>query len=84
MVAVLVTGLAVRSVMRSEPPRLVRFVVSPDEARPLSILVDSLDVAISPDGEYIAYLTGGSPAAAERLHIRPLGELASETLVAPP
>ena len=81
LVAVL-TGLAVWSVIRSESSPLVRFAVSPDEARLLRILQVSPDVAISPDGKQIAYLTGTSGLGAERLHLRPLHQLTSETLVA--
>ena len=78
----LVAGLAVWSVMRPESPRLVRFVVAHDEAPPVSIAVQSPDVAISPDGEHIAYLTGSVGSGAEQLHVRPLDQLTSEILVA--
>ena len=80
-IAVLITGLAVWYVMRPEPPRLGRFAVSPDGAVPLHIVGAWPDVAISPDGDHIAYLTGSLGSAATQLHVRPLDQLTSQTLV---
>ena len=77
-----ITGLAVWSAMRPEPPRLVRFVVSPDAGELLHTAVTSPDVAISPDGVRIAYLTRSFGFGAEQLHVRPLDQHTSETLVA--
>ena len=78
----LITGLAVWSVMQPESPRVVRFSVSPDDAVPLFTALASPDIAISPDGEHVAYLTGSVGNGAERLHVRPLDQFRSETLVA--
>ena len=78
----LITGLATWSMTRPESARLVRFAVSPDDAVPLFVAIASPDIAISPDGERIAYLTGSIGNGAERLHVRPLDQLTSETLVA--
>lgn len=65
---------------RPEPPRQISFAISPDEAMPLQIALRSTDVAISPTGAHVAYLTGSSNLGGERLHIRPLDQLTSETL----
>ena len=81
IVGSLMTGLAMWSVTRPEPPRVVRFAVSPDEAAPLHIAAISPDIAIAPDGEHIAYLTGSVGFGGERLHVRPLRQLTSEPLV---
>ncbi len=83
IVGSLLTGLAVWSVMRPAPSRLVRFTMSPDGNRALTIAAASSDVAISPDGEHIAYFTGGtSVGGAELLHVRSLDQLTSATLAA--
>ena len=58
VVAAVITGVAVWSVTRPEPPQLVRLTVALNEGPPF-IGLESRDVAMSPDGEYIAYLTGG-------------------------
>ena len=81
----LITGTIVFAwsmIPRQESARLVRFAVSPDDAVPLFVAIASPDIAISPDGERIAYLTGSIGSGAERLHVRPLDQLTSETLVA--
>ena len=80
-IAVVITGLATWYLTRPESPRVVRFTVSPDEAMPLVIVVQSPDVAISSDGERIAYLDGDTGQGAEQLRVRSLGQLTSETLV---
>ena len=82
LVLVAITGLAVWYATRPESPRLVRFAVARDAARPVFIATVSPDVAISPTGEHIAYLTGSIVAGAEQLHVRPLDQLTSEILVA--
>ena len=79
--AVLVTGLAMWSVMRPESPRLVRLAVSPDIGLPLFTALQSPDLAISPDGEQIAYLTGSVGLGAEQLQVRSLARATSEILV---
>ena len=75
------TGVVVWTVTQPESPRIVRMTVSPD-ASPLGITAASADVAISPDGQYVAYLTGGGPFGAERIHLRSLAEFTSSTLLA--
>ena len=82
VITVLATSLAVWSVMRSESPRLVRLTMSRDAALPLFTAQVSPDLAISPGGEHIAYLTGSVRLGAEQLQVRPLDQLTSETLVA--
>ena len=82
IVGSLIAGLAVWSVMQPESARLVRFAVAHDEALPLFMALVSPDVAIAPDGEHIAYLTGSVGLGAEQLHVRPLDQLTSEILVA--
>ena len=76
------TGFAVWVVTRAPTPPSVRLAVESDEGLPLYSALASPDVAISPDGAYIAYLTDRSNLGAERLHLRPLGQFTSETLVA--
>ena len=79
---VTLTSLAAWFVMRPEAPRLVRFSVSPDGAVPLHIGRSSPDIAISPTGDHIVYLTGGrGGSSAAQLHVRPLNQLTSDTLV---
>ena len=82
LVGSLITGLAVWGLTRPDLPRLVRSSVLPEGNVPLYIALTSPDVAISPDGAYIAYLTDRSNLGAERLHVRPLDQFSSETLVA--
>ena len=82
LLAAVITGLAVGYTLQPESPRIVRFAISPDDAAAIHIATDSPDVAISPTGEHIAYLTGTVGFGGERLHVRPLDQLASETLVA--
>ena len=82
LASLLVGGLIVWGVTRPALPRLVSFTVSPDENRRVTIATTSPDIDISPDGQRIAYLTGGTSTAAEQLHIRPLEQLTSVTLVA--
>ena len=77
----LIAGIAVWTLTRPESPRVVRFSISPDDAVPLFTALGSPDIAISPDGDHIAYLTGSVGNGAERLHVRPLDQLTSETLV---
>ena len=58
--AAVITGFTVWRVMRPEPPRLAQFSVSPDIA--LTIATNSRDLAVSPDGEYVAFVSGGTPS----------------------
>ena len=78
-----ISGLTVWSLMRTEPPRVVRFMMTPDGADRFHIGTSSPDVAISPSGDHIAYLTGGIPGLrAELLHVQSLDRLTSDILVA--
>ena len=80
LVALAVGGVAVWSVTRPAPPRVARFAVSPSDE--ITIANDSWDVAVSPDGEYVAFVTGGnSGGGGEQLHLRALNQLTSEVLV---
>ena len=78
-VLAIITGLAVWSVMRPEPLQLVRFAVSPYDR--LAIAAASVDVAISPDGRHVAYVTGVSRQGGP-LQLRSLDRLESTILVA--
>ena len=82
LVGSVTTGLAVWSLTRPESAPVVRFTVSPDGTEPLSINLLSPDIAMSPDGQTIAYLTGNVGPGGAHLHVRSLGELSSQTLVA--
>ena len=75
------TGVGVWFLTRAAPPRVVRFSVSPALTESLHIATNSRDIAISPDGEQIAYLTGTVGSGARQLHVRPLDQLTSEILV---
>ena len=77
-----VTGLAVWSVTRPDAPRAVHFAVSPDDGRAMQVMQFGPDVAISPNGQHVAYLSGGSPNGAQRLHVRSFDRFTSTTLVA--
>ena len=75
------TALAVWNAMRPGEQQLVRFVVAQDEPLGLHISDLTSDVAVSRNGQSIAYLTGGNSNSGAQLHVRTLGELASEVLV---
>ena len=74
-----IASLAAWTLMRPEPPPVVRFSVAPDAAVPF-IAGQSPDLAIAPDGQRLAYLTGSGGVAADRLHVRRLDQLTSEVL----
>ena len=80
LVVTLVTGgVVVWGLMRSEPPHLVRLAVLPNDGLDLRLSGQSPDVAISPDGRQLVYLTG--TAGQDELHVRSLDQLTSEALV---
>ena len=81
LLAILVTGLGVWSLTQPEPPSVSRLALVPDDDLPLFRAVSSPDVSISPDGQYIAFLSGSVGLGAERLNLRPIDQLTSETLV---
>ena len=72
--------LAVWSATRPDLPRPVRFVVAQDDGLPMFIAGQSPDVAISPSGEHIAYLSGSIGLGAQQLLVRPLDQLTPEVL----
>ena len=78
---VIITGLGLWAVTRPAAPPVIRFTVSPDDAVPPYNGGITTDLAISPNGEQVAYLTGSAGFGAARLHVRPLRQLTSETLV---
>ena len=79
-IGAIAAGVTVRSLMRPEPPRVVRFTVSPSQMAPLGIAGRSPDVAVSPSGEHVVYVGGG--VGGNGFLVRPLDQLVAETLVA--
>ena len=80
LVGSLVTGVAVWSATRPAPPRVQRFTLLAEQTtEPLSISAASGTVAISPDGQRIAYITAG--AGVSQLHVRSVDQLTPATLV---
>ena len=69
----IVTGLAGWYMRAPTPPRVVRFGISVPANEPLQIAANNTDVAISPDGNRIAYMAGIGNA--QQLYVRSLGEL---------
>ena len=82
LLGAVMSGLAVWNLTRPDPTvsRPVRFTVSTDDGVPVFVTGLSQDVAISPDGEHVAFLTGRGTVG-EQLHVRSLGQLTSETIV---
>ena len=78
----LTTGAVVWRLVRPDPPPVVRFAVAQDDTAFLTITAATPDIAISPLGTHIAYLTGGGNTGGEQLHVRSLDQFAAETLVA--
>ena len=66
VIATTAAGSSCAGAKQLEVPGVVRFAVSPDDAVPLHIALSSPDVAISPNGEHIAYLTETIGLGAER------------------
>ena len=76
VVAALVTGIAVWGVMRPTPRSLARFVLTTPPDGPLRPTNSQPDVAISPDGTRIVYLSGaGGGRATRQLYLRQVDEL---------
>ena len=78
LVALAVGGAAVWGLMRSDAPtaRPVRFTIPVPPPERLSVAAQSSDVAISPDGQRVAYLTGDAADAfgPKQLFLRSLSD----------
>ena len=81
LLVALVTGLVVWALTRPDPPGVVRFTMARNVTPSLHIAPVSQDVAMSPNGQLVAYLSGSVGIGAERLHVRSVDQLTSETLV---
>ena len=83
LVAVLVTGVGVGTLMRPDviPADLIRFTIVPPNTAPFSVRGNRQDVAISPDGTQVVYV-GPDPtgAAAPQLNLRALDQLVGAPL----
>ena len=80
MVVAVITGVAVWSLMRSALEPLARVLISGGGADPLYIAPSTADVAISPDGQHVAYVAGNRRAP--QIQVRALGQLVPTTVVA--
>ena len=76
----LVTGLLVWLVTRPAAPDVARFDLNRDGAEALSVSLNYNDIAISPDGRQVVYLSGR--ALNSSLIVRPLDALAGRSLEA--
>ena len=81
LLVALVTGLGVWTLSRPDRPGVVRFTMAREVTPSLYIGPVSQDVAVSPNGQLVAYLSGAADLGAERLHVRSVDQLTSETLV---
>ena len=70
--AVVVTALAVWLMTRSAPPEVTRLVITTPSNEPLAINRLDVDVAISPDGRHIVYVSRA--ADGRNLYVRPVNE----------
>jgi len=78
VVGAVISGAAVWSMTRPEPPMLAQFeITTPEQARPGSPIMD--DVAISPDGQVIVYASGTAPGGTG-LYLRQVDQLAVTAL----
>ena len=73
VVGSLLSGLVVWRVMQPEMPRVTRFRVSPDEGVVLHAFGRSPDLAVSPDGTRIVYLSDTVRLGAQSLRLRSFG-----------
>ena len=79
LLVALISGITVWSLTRPEvvAPDLIRFVIDPPDAAPLTFTPMWRDVAISPDGTRIVYTDGrGTP----QLNLRPIDQVAGTPL----
>ena len=77
----LASGLVVWRMMQPDMPPVTRFRVSPDQGVLLHALGRSPDLAVSPDGTRIVYLSDTVRYGAQSLRLRPLDQLTSTLLV---
>ena len=78
VVGLLVAGLSVWAVMRPRSLAMERFDITPDGG--LAVVSTSQSMAISPEGQSVAFLSGGTGAGAISLRLRRLDELRLSTL----
>ena len=78
LLLVAIAGIAVWSVTRPPAGSLARFVVVTPPDGPLNTASPSSDVAISPDGAQIVYLSGTGNT--RQLYVRPVDQLAATPL----
>ena len=77
----LATGLVVWRMMQPNMPPVTRFRVSPDQGVLLHAFGRSPDLAVSPDGTRVVYLSDTVSYGAQFLRLRPLDQLTSTLLV---
>ena len=83
ILASVVTGLAVWSLTRPDlmaPQPRAQFVVTTPPDGPLRLSVSHPDVAISPDGTRLVYMSGAGPIFGEQLYVRDLNQLVATPL----
>jgi hypothetical protein len=87
LAAAAVIGLAIGAVVAgwalARPPAViapVRFTIVPPPSQPVMVQGTDRDLAISPDGSFIVYRSGGDARVAPQLVIRPMAELEGRTL----
>ena len=83
-IALAVVGVGVWTLTRQAPASLARLIFSVGSPNPLFISQDGSDVAISPDGTHIVYLTGEGtrgPQASTQLQVRALDSCQATTVV---
>ena len=73
--AALIGSVAVWSLMRPEPPTLQRFVITTPPDGPLVPSVSYADVAISPDGTHVVYVSSVGGPSGRHLYVRALDEV---------
>ena len=77
----LASGLVVWRMMQPDMPPVTRFRVSPDQGVVLHAFGRSPDLAVSPDGTRVVYLSDTVSYGAQFLRLRPLDQLTSTLLV---
>jgi len=72
--AAAVAGLWLARAPREQPPRMIRFSVSPPANGAFGYFVETSFLAVSPDGSQLAYVAS-DPQGASRIYLRPLSTL---------